>query len=293
MAKNSEPFRILVATAKTPAFTQEQANIVEQSLSDLKKFSDRRFVAGGRQTQLVWRVSKELATAIEVDNSLDDLTGEGLASQLENVDAVISTASTLMIEAMLFDLPVALLDYHNTPAYLKTAWRIGCCDHIQSTIEKMVARPEQKMLFQRTELEDATYCRTDATERMAALIRGMQETASQQVQAGQPLSFPPNLLPAIKDISSDRLRFDHAKIFSNFDEFSINDRSELQSQLAHSRREISHLQHRLTIRESELAQAHQIFDKVNSHPIAGPLIKLGRWWQGLGQPNDDEKLNQL
>lgn len=290
--RGSETFRVLVATAKTPAFTADQAIRVEQSLRDLKEFFDAGSTEHGRRTQVVWRLTAQLAAKLDVENSLDDLTGAGLAAQLSEVDAVISTASTSMLEAMFFDLPVALLDYHNTPAYVRTAWRIGSVEHIQPTVAELMRRPERKMLFQRTELFDATYCRADAAERLATLIRTMQEAALKHVEVGQALSFPPNMLSEVDPVSSSDVRFDQAEIFSDFGEFELNDTPELQSQLAHSRREIEQLKNRLTIRESELAHAHKIFDSINGHPIIGRFVKLGRWWQGLGTRNEDKDLNQ-
>ncbi len=277
--RSSEAFRVLVATAKTPAFTAAQANRVEKSLLDLKEFFRQNPKLNGRTIEIIWRVSNQIATTLQVNNLLDDLTGAELATQLVNVDAVISTASTLMIEAMFFDLPVALLDYHNTPAYVKTAWRIGCLDQIEPTVWDLMQRPERKMLFQRTELYDATYFRTDAAERLASLIHAMQEIACKQVEAGKLLNFPPNMLSLVNAISSSDVGLDHADIFSEFNEFSLTDTPELQSQLAHSRREIEHLKKQLAIRESELTHAHQIFEAINKHPIIGRLVKFGRWWQ--------------
>lgn len=277
---DSGTFKILIATAKTPAFNEVQAERVERSLSDLKTFFESDSLPDGRPIQIVWRVSEALAEKLQVNNSLDDLTGAGLAAQLQDVDAVISTASTLMLEAMLFDRPLALLDYHNTPAYVKSAWRIGCREHIRPVVSELLRPADQKMLFQRTELNDAAYCQTDASARMAQLIQTMQELAMKQVAAKKPLSFAQNLLPLAEPASSSDVDFQHKNVFPNFNEFSIDDRPELQSQLGHSRREVEHLKHRLSIREEELAHAHQIFDKVNNHPIIGPVIKLGRWLQG-------------
>ncbi|MEM9412873.1 MAG: hypothetical protein AAGA30_17310, partial [Planctomycetota bacterium] len=48
-----------------------------------------------------------------------------------------------------------------------------------------------------------------------------------------------------------------------------------------------HLNRELTQARHELAQAHQIFDEINRHPIAGPIVKIrGRileWLSRFGQ----------
>jgi hypothetical protein len=288
--KAAEPFRILVATAKTPAFTEQQAERVLGSLTDLKDFFQRTSSLNGRPIEIVWRVADSISAKLEIENTAHDLTGSELASQLANVDAVVSTASTLMIEAMLFDLPVALLDYHNTPAYVKTAWRIGCRDHIQPIVVELTDPPERKMLFQRTELSDAAYSGTNAADRMAELIVLMQKFAIEHATDPAPITFPADMLRSGTSISHSNSQFNHAELYPEFDEFRIDDRPELQSQLSHARREITHLKNRLAIRESELAHAHEIFDRINQHPVAGPLVKLGRWWQGLG--NNDQGQNK-
>ena len=119
-AKQSKPFRVLVMTAKTPAFTDAQWETVRKSLTDCKSYFDRN----ADSIEAVWRLTAGLADHIGVKNSMSDLTGGQLRDQLQTVDAVISTPSTAVVESMLAAKPTALLNYFDCPSYLNVAWQI-------------------------------------------------------------------------------------------------------------------------------------------------------------------------
>jgi hypothetical protein len=206
-----------------------------------------------------------------VPNQLADLAGTDLQEVLSQVDSVISTPSTAVLEAMLLGLPVAQLDYHNCPHYVQTGWDIAAADHIDAVIRELANPPQRRMLFQQSQLRDALHLNDSAIDRTVQLINQMLKTAGQQISAGQPIKFPPNMLSAP---SAQHEPFKHQQLFPHepvFDEF---DRSVLQCQLAHSRREIEHLHREIEQLQSELDQAHQIFETINSHPIAGPIVRI-------------------
>ncbi len=167
------PFRVLVMTAITPYFTEGQHELVRRSLLDLKAAFRRGLQIGGVPVEPVWRVTKGLDKEIGVDSTVTDLTGRQLAEVLENVDAMITTPSTSMLEGMLLGLPVASVDYCNVPAYVQPSWRISAADHIMPTLEELVSRPAPKMLFQDTALHDSLECRTAAAPRMVKLAERM------------------------------------------------------------------------------------------------------------------------
>ena len=285
-AGSEETFRVLIMTAKTPGFTSEQIQTTRQSLIDLK-----RWLAGHptlddracqdepgvtRKIEFIWRLTGNLASEIGVENSLSDLTGEELKAVLPGVDAVISTSSTAMLEAMQMGLPTALLDYHNCPHYVNAGWRIFSPEHIGQTLAQMLRPTPARLMFQQLQLEDTLYLESNASERFADLANLMLKLAGQQIASGQTnspdaLSFPANLLespaPAVCE-------FNHSRVYENADEFLIDDKTALQVELSHSRREIAHLQRELTQLSSELDQAHQIFEQIQKHPVAGPIVRI-------------------
>jgi vacuolar-type H+-ATPase subunit D/Vma8 len=58
------------------------------------------------------------------------------------------------------------------------------------------------------------------------------------------------------------------------EEFSRHDLAELQVELSHARREIRHLQQKQTQLLAELQQAHEIFEQIHRHPVAGPVVRI-------------------
>ena len=91
-----------------------------------------------------WRVDPQIAPELGIQNRVGEFATAELATLLEQVDAVITAPSTAMLEAMLLNLPVAALDYHNVPRYVPTAWTISAPEHIAGTLRELLdpSRPE-------------------------------------------------------------------------------------------------------------------------------------------------------
>ncbi len=277
-------FRVLVMTAKTPGFTDDQLQRTKQSLVDLKNwFEQSNYRVAGREIQVVWRLTAGLDREIGVANELSDLTGRELPTLLTQVDAVISTPSTAMLEAMLLGLPVAALDYYHCPNYLKLAWTIHNTDSIGTTLRELINPPESKLFYQQSQLTDVLYMPVlhadlqtplgpTATDRLETLVQEMLRSMRSQVTVDQPLRFADRILAPINLSSTNE--FDHAKIYPLAPEFANPNLVELQVELAHARREIQHVQRELAQVQSELDLAHSIFEQIQQHPIAGPIVRL-------------------
>jgi hypothetical protein len=273
----TDPIKILVMTAKTPGFTEQQTQRVKHSLRDLKAWFDRyaENSCHGRPIDVVWRLTAGLEQDLGVVNQLNELSGSELASVLNGVDAVISTPSTAMLEAMIMGLPVAALDYHNSPSYLPTSWSIRSADQIDPVISELVAPSESKMLFQRMQFSEALYRTTCATDRLEKLVTEMIRISNDQIRGKQPLQFPSQILESFgrtKCIADSS--FEHQRVYPDVEEFSRHDLSELQVELSHARREIRHLQQEQTQLLAELQQAHEIFEQIHRHPVAGPVVRI-------------------
>ncbi len=145
--------RILVMTAKTPGFTPEQVKTTLQSLRDLKNHFQQR-----SDCDVVWRLTQELHQSLGVSNTLTDLTGGELHQVLLKVDAVITTPSTSMLEAMLVERPTALLDYHNCPHYFESSWTISAERHIDPVVSQLLDPPPARMDFQNFLLGEQLAC---------------------------------------------------------------------------------------------------------------------------------------
>jgi hypothetical protein len=284
--RSSDTFRVLVMTAKTPGFTPEQIQTTRQSLLDLKHWltenptivdqNSSGEAKTTRNTEFIWRLTADLANEIGVENQLSDLTGKELAEVLVDVDAVISTPSTAMLEAMRLGLPTAVLDYHNCPHYVTAGWDICSPNHIGPSLGQMIQRSPTRMMFQHDQLNDSLYLHGPASERLVELVAQMISIAGDQIASGlasssDSLSFPPHVLEPATRLAGD---FRHEFAYPDTPEFSIDDKTILQIELSHARREISHLHRELAQIQSELDQAHQIFEQIEKHPIAGPIVRI-------------------
>lgn len=191
--KNDGMKRVLVMTANTPAFTPAQEAAVLQSLQDLLAWSRRSEHAD--EVELIWRITAGWEKQIGLDdNRFDERNQTELAELLQTVDAVITTPSTTLLESMLSGVPVARLDYTNSPAYVPAAWNINAEAQIDLVISGLLNPHRARMLFQQEVLHDELNCNTSASPRMVELIEQMLKVADNCRAAGIPLQFPSRLL---------------------------------------------------------------------------------------------------
>lgn len=170
---------VLVATARQPFFHEHDRRAVVAALGDL-----REWFAAHPAIRPVWRLTAGLEEAIGVPNAL----AVPLPDQLAAVDAVISTPSNLVLESMAHGLPVALLDYTNSPPYIVAAWSITAAVHIEAAVAGLLEPDARRMDWQRTLLADQLECRTPATPRVIALMERMMGAAP--VPAPEPVGSP-------------------------------------------------------------------------------------------------------
>ena len=166
--RRSPGARILVMTAKNPGFTQDQVDVTVRSMRDLKGQLDRM-----NDVTVVWRTAGKVSEELGVESEMRACASEELADILDRVDAVVTTPSTAMLEAMLCDRPVAALDYHNVPRFVPTAWTIAAPNHIAPVLSELLSPPARKMAHQRQCLEDCLRIDGPAAPRVAACITEM------------------------------------------------------------------------------------------------------------------------
>ena len=259
--------KILVITAKTPAFTDQQRLTVEQSLTDLRDF----VLQFDAPIELQWRLTAGLDQFLGVDNHTNELAGNELFQQLQQVDAVIATPSTAILESMLTGLPTAVLNYHVCPTYMDSAWQINGPSQIEPIIHELIVPPAAKLHHQQQALHDTLYHQSSASDRMVELMVGMIEVAQKQIEQNQPLDFSQSILSLPASIC---VELQHDQLYPEDPCFKIDDVLELQARLSNALRHIEHQNDAIGVLERELAEAHDIFRQINSHPLAGPILKL-------------------
>jgi hypothetical protein len=247
-----EPFRILVTTALTPAFSPEQRTLVRRSLADLRYWQLQNPRVGGVRLELVWRLTGELEASLGLPAARRLDVRPPLAQALEGVDAVITTPSTVQLEAMLQGVPVALLDYTNSPAYVPAAWSITAPRHLESVLPQLVDPPAPRRLHQHVILHDALECHTPAAPRMQALVEAMLTAVDVSRSDGTPLRFPPRILvDEHSGHSAPEPSWDLAALFPDATALRETDLGRLQRRTA----ELEHVSRRLPWVEQERAAA--------------------------------------
>ena len=188
------PFRILVATATTPAFDEVQRKAVVESLLSLHKRLTTKPSVNGRAVDVIWRLTDGLGEAIGVEMEPSDQERPSLTSVIENVDAVITTPSTIFLECALKNRPVATLDFHNTPHFVGSAWMINSPAHLNQTLRELADPPAAKMMFQENVLHDQLRCVGSAADRMVTLIDEMVAEGIAARDQGRDIEMPPRII---------------------------------------------------------------------------------------------------
>lgn len=122
---------VLIATARTPAFNADERSRLLAALTRLRDALNARNIPAS------WRLTGGLDRDLDVPGDLDSPLGESLA----NCRAVLTTPSTLLVEAMLAGRPAAIIHPHPAPLWplAPVAWRDDCTadPRLDTAIEKL------------------------------------------------------------------------------------------------------------------------------------------------------------
>lgn len=271
-------FRLLIATARTPAFDPAQRKVLLDSLLALKTYLSRQGQISGRSVQVFWRLSGGLNEDLGIE-SAD--SGEGpaisMAEQIDQSDAVIITPSTGYLECLIRGRPTAILDFHNTPSYLNPAWTISAESHFGQVIEELANPPAPKMLHQSQTLHDQLECLTPATDRMVSLVEGMVAQHMVSIQRGEPLAFPQRMLADERSgFAPMSAEFDLSQLYPNNPVFQNSDVRLLQIELSAAINRLDTLPARLTELQNQLQQTIQALEnsKQRNREIHLRLVRL-------------------
>ncbi len=218
--------RLLVASANTPGYDQMQWSVVEQSYRDLFNYLMPQY-------DVVWRLCPRLDEVLGVRSDLS----VSVADTIQSADAVITGPSTLIIEAMLARVPVALLDYFDTPNYFAPGWQIRCKGHLGSVIPGLFDPEPERLFHQNIELQRQLRMDGPATPRLADLMRDMIRIGRDARSGGGQLAFPAQMVPPSEPIDQDSGSRDSR--FLGIGQFQQRDERLLQIEIAHLRAELA------------------------------------------------------
>ena len=251
-ASRRAPFRVLIATARTPAFTQTQRERVLRSVLDLKQW----FTHAGTGAIPVWRLAPDIEMAVNVPNTYGTI---GLLEQLETVDAVITTPSSLQLEAMMAGLPVALLDYQNRPHYVPAAWSITAPEHIDTVVSQLHRPPPERLQYQEYLLHDNVECQSPATPRVIRLMQDLVAAGRDSRAKARPLRLAQRMVPESAEGHQRPSGPQRSQLHPGHPVFAQDDLSVLQAELAHLRR---------VVQMSPLQAGYRLLCELET-----------RWWQ--------------
>lgn len=283
VSRNQNHFRVLIATATTPAFDDQQRETVVRSLRELQSWlNDNREVAR-REISATWRLTDGLAEQLQIaDTSSDQDDVEPLQETIRKCDAVITTPSTIFLECALLGKPTALLDYHQVPQYLSSAWTISSAEQISQTLAELAEPPQPKMDFQHFVLHDQLECQSPAAPRMRELVEKMIRIG-QDFSSSEPIAMPANLL------ASSATRQQNSFASTGDDTFDTQQLDRLRSELSQAVHRLETIPRELADKNNQIAQLQFALDESRRRvaDVRTRLFKL-RKILGIGKENEGE-----
>jgi len=229
--RSTEPFRLLVASARTPWFNDEQRETTFRGITAINEFVNANATIGGRPLEVCWRMAESLHLNLKVDGF--QARPDPIRQVLEKVDAVVTTPSTLQLEAAALRLPVAVVDFHNSPQMTPMAWTIKHAAQVADSISELADPPAAKMLAQDVLLQDALQLQEPALERMSRLVDAMVKEGQLARKAGCRLTLPNRILSDPADgFCSEQASGQRARLFPGNQVFANQDVQRLQTELA-------------------------------------------------------------
>ncbi len=184
---------LLICSARTPAFSEAQWDVVLEQFASLRQsLAVCPPLVGDRPVRVCWRVADRIRDHLQL--APEQCSAGDLTTAIDHAIAVITTPSTLQLEAMLAHRPVAILDFFNVPLYVPSGWLISAPSQVNATVSELLNPTAERLFYQQSLLVDQLSCESSATERMWTLIRSMAHIARRHRRAGQMVRFPEQIL---------------------------------------------------------------------------------------------------
>lgn len=260
--QNEGPFRVLIATATTPAFNDQQRATVVTALRTLKHWIAENPTIGERPIQVQWRLSDGLQSELGVGEDIDPEDRPPLGSVINDIDAVITTPSTIYLESVLRGRPTALLDFHNSPQYVTPAWNISAPHHVSSVMNELASPPAHKIVFQNHILHDQLECSSPAKPRMLKLIDTMVQAGEMARRERTLLKLPHRILDDPKQGFANVVAgFDFKALYPDCDAFENEEIQRLQVELNAAIKRLGQLPMELAEKNQYIAKLKRSLDR--------------------------------
>lgn len=261
------PFRILIATANTPAFTPAQREKVVESLYLLRQRFDINNTVNGRPVEIIWRLTDGLEKELGFPCVSDPLSKPmPLTDAIEMADAVITTPSTLYLESVLKRRPTAILDFNNSPVYVPSAWTITAPAHFNSVICELENPPAAKMLYQRFVLNDQLQHGQPARSRLFELIDSMIQRGIEARNSGCRIELPGRILSDPQyGVQSVEPEFDPISLYPHNPVFGMAEVHRLQQELNQAIARLGQLPLELARKDQDILAKNSDIDRKDAY----------------------------
>jgi len=220
--------KVLVTSTRQGWFCEEQKLSFIEALHDLNNY-----FSANNKYEVVWRLSRNLSDIVGVENTLKDKESYELKDIIVDSDIVVSAQSTVVVEAMLQNKPVAIIDYLNSPQFYSTSWFITNKKQISSTIESMLRREANRMSYQDYLLNDILQLEKNSIELSAELIKKIVEFKRQYPTK----NLPENMLGFNSPFNNIKRKYELNDIYPKIKEFDKLSNEELIFKISRYKRE--------------------------------------------------------
>jgi hypothetical protein len=139
-------WQFLITTAKHPYFNDAEKHNLVLLLKHLIEAFERS------DHSYVFRVIDPfLLNELPIQHNLTE--GE-FGDVLNQVECVIGTPSSVLLQSMASNKPTATLIYRDSPLFFQTGWLLGNFDTISTTLESMISREQTRMELQTFSLKE-------------------------------------------------------------------------------------------------------------------------------------------
>jgi hypothetical protein len=186
-------YTLLFVSSSTPFFTKAQGKFIFKAYRHLHEFSLANPILNDKPVRYRWRVHPKIQRFLSLTS--EQIAGGNLLDELLLADGVVTSPSTVFIESTLLHIPTAMLDYHNAPKYIQSAWYISTREQIEDVINELLQLPQGKLPFQNETLAMNYNMENMATDSLVQLIKTLIECRDTAYLKNQSLTIPTQILP--------------------------------------------------------------------------------------------------
>lgn len=203
----SDPPRLLVATANTPWFDAAQHRRFTVEFSHLAELCLRETARPRPDFQCTWRIAADAASPLGLS---PDSSGTAAAA-LAACDGLLTTPSTLAVEAMLAGVPTLIFDPFACPGFIPSAWHATSAETAFGLIPSLLRPAEERCRLQDSLRSLMTPSDQAASERVRnCILQVVRNGCAPPPAAAEPMfagkgsplhdfaskGFPPHFSPA-------------------------------------------------------------------------------------------------